>query len=59
MKLKSIRKRQRLTLQEVGRRLGVSPQAVRRAEVQGIKTLNTAKRYADALGVTWQDVIEA
>lgn len=59
MKLKTIRKRQHLTLKAVGDRIGVSPQAVRRAEVQGIKNLDTAKRYAAALGVTWQEVIEA
>lgn len=59
MKLRTIRKRQHLTLRAVASRLGVTPQAVRRAEVKGIKNLDTAKRYAMALGVSWQEVIEA
>lgn len=58
MKIKVIRKQKHLTLKEVGLRIGISPQAVRRAETKGIKNLDTAKRYAAALEVSWQEIIE-
>lgn len=58
-KLRQIRNRQRLFLKEVASKVGVTPQTVQQMEQRGVKTIATAKRYAAALNVSWQEVIES
>lgn len=58
-RLKQIRKQKKLFLHEVAEKVGVTPQTVQQMERHGIKTASTAKRYAAALGVSWQEIIEA
>lgn len=57
--LKRIRKEKRFLLREIAAHVGVTEQTVQQMESKGVKKIDTAKRYAAALGVSWQDIIEA
>lgn len=56
--LKKIRKKYNLTLRELGEKLGITPQGIRFIENTGIKKVATAKRYAEALGCDWRELLD-
>ena len=58
MKLKILRKAKNLKLREIATLLNVSPQVVWKHERYGIRSSRTAKKYAAALGVDWQELID-
>lgn len=58
MKLKTLRQQKKMKLKQIAGLLNVSPQAIWKHEKQGIKSITTAKKYAAALGVDWQDLID-
>lgn len=58
-KLKNLRKSTRQKLREVAEKVGVTASTVHDAEVRGIQTPKTAKRYAAAFpGAKWQDLLD-
>ena len=57
-KLKTLRKKSKIRLRELGAQLNISLQAVRQQEVRGIKKTTTAKRYAAALNCDWRDLLD-
>lgn len=57
-KLKELRKKKKLHLREIAEKFGISPQAVRQQENNGIYKTTTAKRYAEALGCDWRDLLD-
>ena len=48
----------RLTLRELGERVGVTAQTVHDTEVRGIRSTRLATRYAAALGHDWRDLLD-
>lgn len=56
--LYKMRKLRKMRLREVGERLGITPQGVKRQETTGIKKMSTAARYAKALNCKPLDIIE-
>lgn len=58
-KLRTLRIKSKLTLREVGKLAGVTPQTVHDAEVRGVRTPRTAMKFAVAFpGHTWHDLLE-
>ncbi len=59
MKLKEARERAGMSMQELGKAVGVSPAAICRYE-QGKRVPKTpiAKRIADVLGLVWYELID-
>lgn len=47
-----------LRLREVGEKLGLTAQTVQQQEKRGIQSMRTARRYADALGCDWRDLLD-
>ena len=52
------RKKMGLRLREVGEKLGITAQTVQQQEKRGIRSLRTARLYADALSCDWRDLID-
>lgn len=58
-KLRNLRIKSKLTLREVGKLAGVTPQTVHDAEVRGVRTPRTAMKFSVAFpGHTWHDLLE-
>ena len=58
-KLAALRKSTRLKLREVAARVGVTAQTVHDAEIRGLKTIKSARKYAAAFpGTPWQKLID-
>ena len=57
-KLQVILQERRLSYAELARNMRVSRVTVYDQSKRGIQTIKTAKKYAAALGVDWQDLID-
>ena len=57
-KLQIILQKRKLSYAEVARTLGFSRVTVHDQAKRGIQTIKTAKKYAAALGVDWQELID-
>lgn len=56
--LKQIRKDQKLSLEQLAKRMKTTFQNVWQHEQYGIKTARIAKRYAAALGCDWRELLD-
>lgn len=57
-KLREIRQRQGMRQAELARQLNVSRSSVCIAEKKGIRTTETAKRYAAILDCDWRELLD-
>lgn len=57
-KLTIQRRKMGLRLREVGEKLGITAQTVQQQEKRGIRSLRTARLYAEALSCDWRDLID-
>ena len=52
------RKNAGLCLRELAEKLNITAQTVQQQEKRGIRSINTARRYAAALGCDWRDLLD-
>ena len=57
-RLAKVRRSRGVTLSEVGAQVGASKQAVHKLEAHGVRRVETARRYAAALGCHVVDIIQ-
>ena len=57
-KLGLMRRKKRLKLRELAAMCNVTASTVHDTEVRGIRTIRTAKRYAEALDCDWRELLD-